>query len=355
MMATGLQIRLVQLSRRTKRLIAVVADIIVLMTSLAGTLFLLNDQSVTAITEHSPLFLVVVLIALPVFFQQRLYRAIIRFIGAQMVFGVLRAVSVVALLLGCAAVLIGQDSIAVVFSTTLIFWAFALLGIVGSRFAMRAYLMRQHLVGERVAIYGAGEAGVNLVTALASGQKFAPVAYLDDHPALQGRSINGLQVYSPEVLPQLVRELGITRVLLALPSASRWKRRQIIANLENVAVHVQTIPDITDIVSGHARVDEIRDVDVADLLGRDSIPPNEQLLDACIRGKSVVVTGAGGSIGSELCRQILLLRPRRLVLLEISEVALYETDRALRLIIAREGLAIELVALLGSVHHRERV
>jgi len=355
MMATGLQIRLVQLSRRTKRFIAVVADVIVLVTSLAGTLFLVNDQSVNAITERAPLFLVVVLIALPVFFQQRLYRAIIRFIGAQMVFGVLRAVSVVALLLACAALLIGQDPLSVVFSTTLIFWAFSLLGIVGSRFVMRAYLMRQHLVGERVAIYGAGEAGVNLVTALSSGQKFAPVAYLDDHPALQGRSINGLQVYSPEVLPQLVCELSITRVLLALPSASRWKRRQIIANLENVAVHVQTIPDITDIVSGHARVDEIRDVDVADLLGRDSIPPNEQLLDACIRGKSVVVTGAGGSIGSELCRQILLLQPRRLVLLEISEVALYETDRELRQIIERDGLDVELVALLGSVHHRDRV
>ncbi|MDP6674729.1 MAG: nucleoside-diphosphate sugar epimerase/dehydratase, partial [Gammaproteobacteria bacterium] len=195
----------------------------------------------------------------------------------------------------------------------------------------------------------------NLVTALAGGEKFAPVAYLDDSLALQGRSINGLQVYSPAALSQLVSELRITRVLLAMPTASRWKRRQIISNLESAAVRVQTIPDITDIVAGHARVNEVRDVDVADLLGRDLIPPSERLLDACIRDKSVAVTGAGGSIGSELCRQILLLRPRRIVLLEISEVALYEIDRELRQIIARDELDIELAALLASAHHKERV
>jgi len=355
MIATSLQIRLIQLSRRTKRFIAVLSDISVLIIALALTIYFVNNQSISSISEHTSLFIVMILIALPVFAQQRLYRAIIRFIGTQMVFGVVRAVSVIALLLACAGVLIGKDSISVVFSTTLIFWAFALLGIIGSRFAMRAYLMHKHLVGERVAVYGAGEAGANLVSTLAGGQKFAPVAYLDDSLALQGRSINGLQVYSPEALPQIVREFGITRVLLALPSASRWKRRQIIANLENIAVYVQTIPDITDIVSGHARVDEIRDVDVADLLGRDSVPPNEQLLDACIRGKSVAVTGAGGSIGAELCRQILLLRPRRLVLLEISEAALYQIDRELRQIIGPDELDIELVALLGSVNHQERV
>ena len=354
-MAAGLQIRLVRLSRRTKRFIAIVSDVVVLMTALIGTLFLVYNQSISAIFERSWIFFAIVLIALPVFVQQGLYRAIIRFVGAQMIFGVLRSVSVTASLLACVGFLVQQDSVPIVFSTALIFWAFALLGIVGSRFAMRAYLMRQQLVGERVAIYGAGEAGVSLVSALAGGQKFAPVAYLDDSIALHGRSINGLQVYSPDSVRRLVRELGITRVLLALPSASRWKRRQIIANLENVAVHVQTIPDVTDIVSGHARVDEIRDVDVADLLGRDSIPPNEQLLDACIRGKSVAVTGAGGSIGSELCRQILLLQPRRLVLLEISEAALYQIDRELRQIIDRDKLDVELVALIGSVHHRDRV
>ncbi|HJP39759.1 MAG: nucleoside-diphosphate sugar epimerase/dehydratase [Gammaproteobacteria bacterium] len=355
MIATNLQIRLVQLSRRTKQAIAILSDISVLLTALAGTIILFNDQAVSAISERALLFLATVVIALPVFIQQGLYRAIIRFVGVQMIFGVLRSVSIVTLLLAGVSFVIGLDSAAVIFSTTLVFWAFALLGIVGSRFVMRTYLMRAHSVGERVAVYGAGEAGVNLVTALAGGEKFAPVAYLDDSLALQGRSINGLQVYSPDALSQLVSEFGVTRVLLALPSVSRWKRRQIINNLESAAVRVQTIPDITDIVAGHARVDEIRDVDVGDLLGRNSIAPNEKLLDACIRDKSVAVTGAGGSIGSELCRQILQLQPRRLVLLEISEAVLYEADREMRQIIERDELKVELVPLLASAHHRARV
>ncbi|MDP6674423.1 MAG: hypothetical protein QGH93_06185, partial [Gammaproteobacteria bacterium] len=160
MIATGLQIQLIQLSRRTKRFIAIVSDTIVLLVALAVTIFLLNGQLLSSITERASLFLAVILVALPVFVQLRFYEAIIRFIGAQLVFGVLRAVSIVALALACAGLFFGPDPVASVFSMTLIFWAFALLGIVGSRFVMRAYLMRAHLVGERVAVYGAGEAGV---------------------------------------------------------------------------------------------------------------------------------------------------------------------------------------------------
>ena len=179
-----------------------------------------------AVFERAVLcLLAAILVALPVFIQQGLYQAIIRFIGSKMVFGVLRGVSIVALMVAFHG---ADDRDRILYQPTvltmaLIFWAFALLGIVGSRFIMRSYLMRKRLIGERVAVYGAGEAGVNLVSSLAGGQKFAPVAYLDDSLALQGRSINGLQVYSPEVLTRLVRELSISRVLLALPSASRWK------------------------------------------------------------------------------------------------------------------------------------
>jgi FlaA1/EpsC-like NDP-sugar epimerase len=124
-------------------------------------------------------------------------------------------------------------------------------------------------------------------------------------------------------LPSLVQDLEITRVLLAVPSVSRRRRQKILKRLESLAVRVQTMPDISDLISGRARVDEIREVDVADLLGRDPVPPNVKLLDACIRDKNVLVTGAGGSIGSELCRQIIELSPERLVLFEISELALY--------------------------------
>jgi FlaA1/EpsC-like NDP-sugar epimerase len=330
-------------------------DAAVIGLALAGTLFLVHQQNLGAIGDRWPLFAITIGVAIPVFLQQGLYRAIIRFIGSRMVFAILRSVTFVVLAQAVASFWIGRDPASIIFSTSLIFWAFALLGMVGSRFSMRIYLMRQPLPGERVAIYGAGEAGANLVSALASGNQFVPVALIDDNPVVQGRSVNGVQVYSSAALLDLTKDLDVKRVLLALPSASRRKRRKIIATLEAIPVHVQTMPNIADLASGQAQVDEIRDVEVADLLGRDSVPPNEQLLDACIRGKSVAVTGAGGSIGSELCRQIVRLEPRRLLLLEISELALYELERELREIVDREVLPVEIIGLLGSVHHQDRI
>jgi len=352
---SGVQIGLIQLPRRAKRALTIVADALVLMAALAGTLILAHPENPGVIFERGVLFAIMIATAISVFVQQGLYHAIIRFIGSRMVFAVLRSITAVAFVLAGAGFWLGQDPPAVIISTALVFWAFALLGMIGSRFAVRMYLLRQGRPGERVAIYGAGEAGVHLLAALAGGNRFVPVVFVDDDLAVQGRSINGVQVHRPELLPALIKEHGITRVLLALPSVPHRKRRRIITNLEELPVHVQTIPDVSDLVSGHAEVDEIRDVDVADLLGRSSVPPHDRLLDACIYRQSVAVTGAGGSIGAELCRQIVMLGPRRLLLFEISEVALYQIERELRQIIASEDLEIEIIALLGSVHHRERV
>ena len=144
-------------------------------------------------------------------------------------------------------------------------------------------------------------------------------------------------------------------LLLALPSQSRRRRQEILTILEPLAVRVMTVPDISDLVSGTARVQDVRDVDASDLLGRDPVPPIPDLFDASIRGKTVMVTGAGGSIGSELCRQIVMLGPRQLVLLEMSELALYSIDRELSLLCERDDLDVQLVSLLGSAHHKRRV
>jgi FlaA1/EpsC-like NDP-sugar epimerase len=352
---SGLQVGLIKLPRRAKRFITILTDAAVISVALAGTLLLVHQQNLTAIGERWPLFAITIVVAVPVFLQQGLYQAIIRFIGSRMVFAILRSITLVVLVQAAASFWLNRDSASVIFSTSLIFWAFSLLGMIGSRFSMRIYLIRQAMPGERVAIYGAGEAGTNLVAALVSGKRFVPVALIDDNPLVQGRSVNGVQVYRSSALPRLIDELDVKRVLLALPSASRRKRRKIIAALEDLPVHVQTMPNIADLASGQAQVDEIQDVEVADLLGRDSVPPNEQLLDACISGKSVAVTGAGGSIGSELCRQIIRLDPKRLLLLEFSELALYELEREFREIVKRDALDIEIIALLGSVHHRDRV
>lgn len=347
--------RLVQLPRSIKRLLVLATDVMLVASAAAVALLLVYPAPVESIGRRWVLTAIAVAVALPAFASQGLYQAVIRFIGAKLVLGAVRGAAVVTVLLAVAWLSMDWDAPKTVLSVMTVFAAFMILAVVGSRFFARLYLLRERAPGERVAVYGAGEAGARLVAALIGGRDFTPVVFLDDNLALQGNSINGVPVYPPGQIGELVIELGIQRVLLALPSVSRRERYRIIDRLEKLPVRVQTVPDIGQLVSGQARVDEIRDVDVADLLGRDAVPPNERLLGACIRGKSVMVTGAGGSIGSELCRQILHLGPRRLVLFELSELALYTIEQELRLTMEREGLHIELLALLGSVTHRDRV
>src|SRR5690606_17759271 len=169
-------------------------------------------------------------------------------------------------------------------------------------------------------------------------------------PTLWGRVVAGMRVRSPAALPSLIRRKGVSSVLLAVPSCSRRRRQAILKRLEPLPVHVRTVPDIGDILAGYATVADVREVDANDLLGRNPVAPDRALLDQCIRGKVVLVSGAGGSIGSELCRQILTLSPRRLVLLEVSEPALYQVERELRLIAGD----VEIVGLLGNARHRSR-
>jgi FlaA1/EpsC-like NDP-sugar epimerase len=206
-----------------------------------------------------------------------------------------------------------------------------------------------------VLIYGAGESGRQLLTALNHGDQYRAVAFVDDNPGLQRSVINGLQVARPEDMEQLIAAHDITQVLLAIPSASPDRRKEIINSLVGLPVYVRTVPKINELVAGRASVNQIRDVDLDDLLGREPVPPHPELIDRCITGKVVMVTGAGGSIGSELCRQILMSGPRELVLLDNSEYALYNIERELRELIDTAGVDADMVALLGSVQDERRL
>src|SRR5690606_38941990 len=237
-----------------------------------------------------------------------------------------------------------------------IYWSLALIYVGGSRFIVRGLLNFRWSNGtQRVVIYGAGGAGVQLATGLMRSGRYHPIAFIDDNTSLQGSTINGLEVFPLRALPDLVRHEGVAAVLLALPSQTRRRRQQILKSIEPLNLLVQTVPDYSDILSGNARVEDVRDVDAGDLLGRDPVPPNARLVDACIKGKVVMVTGAGGSIGSELCRQIVRLRPAQLLLFEMSELALYSIDRELRTLMASEKISLEVIALLGNAHHKHRV
>ncbi len=207
----------------------------------------------------------------------------------------------------------------------------------------------------RVAVYGAGTAGNQLVAALRMGRSMRPVAFIDDDDSIATRVIAGLKVYKPKHISQLINETGAQEILLAIPSASRARRKEILHHLEPFPLHIRSVPAIMDLASGRVRVDDIQEVDIADLLGRDAVPPQAELFERCIRDKVVMVTGAGGSIGSELCRQLVGSQPRTLVLFEHAEFNLYSIHLELEAIVRRESLPIRLVPILGSVRSQEHL
>jgi FlaA1/EpsC-like NDP-sugar epimerase len=345
--------RLVRLPRSRKRAIMLASDMLFIPAALWSALALKLEGLPEGLGASPWLYFAALLTSIPIFVRLGLYRAVVRFIGAQAIVAVTAGVTASVVVLAVInAVLPGAG---IPLKALLIYWALALVYVGGTRILARNLMNLRPVGAERVVVYGAGAAGAQAVAALRSGTAYDPVAFLDDDPALHRSVVAGIDVYAPGALQMLIDEESVKVVLLALPSQSRRRRQEILKSLEPYPVRVMTVPDIADIVAGSARVEDVRDVDAADLLGRDSVPPDERLFDACIRDKVVMVTGAGGSIGSELCRQIARLGPRRVVLFEMSELALYQIDRELRAIMERERLGFELISLLGNAHHKYRV
>ncbi|MGM0984078.1 MAG: polysaccharide biosynthesis protein [Pseudomonadota bacterium] len=350
--------RITTLSRSRKRMIMVAADLVALPLALwsAYALRLSEWWPARYIEPFWWLFLVVPVVGVFIFAKLGLYRAVVRFMGPQAMWAVIKGSSLLALMMWAAAYFYQwQDfprSVPVNFALV------TLVYVGGTRLLVRSYyqwLIRYYTEKQAVAIYGAGGAGVQLAMALGNGREFYVAAFLDDHSALWGSTIKGVKVYSPERAAQMVDELKIRRVLLAMPNATKAQRKQALDKLTELPVHVQTVPSMPEIVSGDARLDQLREVELEDLLGRDPVPPQEDLLNASIRDRVVMVTGAGGSIGSEMCRQVMRGEPRALVLYEISEYGLYTIDRELEALKHEMGLEFPIYPLLGSVCDRTRV
>ncbi len=262
-----------------KRVISIGADSVMMPLALWAALSLKTGSPLFSMTDW-PAYLAVVAISTPIFVRLGLYRAVIRFLGHKAVFAVAFAVLLSGVLLG----LLGQWLAipALSWSVVTIYSCLALLYVAGSRFVVRYYLLTHYIqpTVARVAIYGAGDAGAGLSTALLTTRAFDPLVFVDDKKSLQGRMVNGIKVYAPEQLPQLIKDRNIDRILLALPSLTRRRRREILSGLEPLGVHVQTVPEFEQLVTGTAAVADIREVDVCDLLGRDSVPPQAGLFDA---------------------------------------------------------------------------
>ena len=339
--------RVAALSPRAKFAIMIGGDAIFLPLCMFAAVSL-RLGSIEAATEMAPaLQVALALLTIPALGVAGLYRTVVRYIDLRVLVASSAALAAVVLIvLGFAW---ATQLTALPRSALPIFWFVAFAYVVTSRFIARALLRRgmkqagRHRL--RVAIYGAGGAGAQLAQAMQISPDHSAVCFLDDRGALQRKIVAGLPVYPPTALPEAIFRHEIEQIVVAIPSASSAQKRRLIQRVEGAGLPVKILPGLFELVDGKASVDDIREVDVADLLGRDPVPPDAALFARNIAGKTVLVTGAGGSIGAELCRQIITQQPRRLVLLDHSEFALYSIDHELRPI----AHGTEIVASLGSV------
>ncbi len=365
-----LRVALLGLPRRQKRLLQVMADVLLVWAALwlAFVVRLGFDEMINPFTTHPWLLVSAFLIAIPLFVRFGMYRAVMRYLGNDALIAIIKAVSLSALVLALVVYWGASYMAPVPRSVIFNYWWLSLVLIGGLRLLMRQYFMGDWFIPSRhvpfvnrnagltkVAIYGAGAAGNQLVAALRIGRDMQPVAFIDDDASIANRMIFGLQVFKPKHIQKMIELTGAQEVLLAVPSASRARRREILEYLEGYPLHVRSVPGFMDLASGRVKVDDIQEVDIADLLGRDAVPAQPELLSRCIRGKVVLVTGAGGSIGSELCRQILALQPSTLLLFDHSEFNLYSILSELDEAIVRQSIPVSVLPILGSVRNATKL
>jgi FlaA1/EpsC-like NDP-sugar epimerase len=346
--------KLIELPRNIKQAFLLLLDMLFVSAAMwAAVALRLGHPDITLGVVEVLCGVATVLFSAVIFLRLGLYRAVIRFMGQQAIWAVITAVTYSSLLLGSVVFFTQAE---VPRSTPFIYWGLALLFIGGTRLAVRGYYQAKlRSLSKKVIIYGAGESGRQLLTALHHGDQYRAVVFVDDDSRLQRSVINGLQVARPEELEWLIHEHDITQILLAIPSASPERRKEIINSLVGLPVYVRTVPKISELIAGLARVNQIQDIALDDLLGREAVPPHPELIDRCITGKVVMVTGAGGSIGSELCRQILRSGPLELLMLDNSEYALYNIEKELKELSRSMELDVELIPLLGSVQDERRL
>lgn len=355
---------LLSLPRRQKRVLQVITDVILVWSALwlAFVVRLGIDEMTNPVRLHLWLFVCAPVVAIPLFIRFGMYRAVMRYFGNDALIAIIKAVCLSSLILGVIVYWFSNHQSVIPRSIIFNYWWLSLIMVGGLRLAMRQYFLgdwfaaAQHVPFTsrenglpRVAIYGAGAAGNQLVAALRMGRVMRPVAFIDDDDSISDRVISGLQVYKPRHIQRMIDATGAQEILLAIPSSNRGRRREILGLLEKYPLHVRSVPGFMDLASGRVKVDDIQEVDIADLLGRDAAPAQAELLEDCIKGQTVLVTGAGGSIGSELCRQILELRPTTLLMFEHSEFNLYCILSELEQRIARESLIVRVLPILGSV------
>lgn len=340
--------QLLGMSRAKKRILQVGVDIVLIASMFAVAMWIRLESFDFA---RNPAVWSVLLAVVPVtiasFIRLGFYRAVLRYIAGRALRAILVGSVISALTMAVCA---SMANLPIPPSVPLIYLLLIFFCTGGIRFGFREMVNFAHnRHKERVAIYGAGAAGRQLLQVLLQQRDYMPVAFIDDSVAAQGTHVGGLKVYAPQQIEHLIRNNGVNVVLLAMPSISKSRRNEILKTFDSHPLMIQSVPGLDDIMSGKARIDQINDIGIEDLLGRDPVPPRLELLGANIKGKVVMVTGAGGSIGSELCRQILRGKARQIVLLDISEPALYTIEQELLQMQAKLRTQVRISPVLGCV------
>ncbi|MBB1343951.1 polysaccharide biosynthesis protein [Pseudoalteromonas sp. SR45-6] len=341
-------------SRAKKRAITLFIDSLFIAAAFWLALIVRLD-SLAPFSELGNWLLLAMLIptGLIAFINLGLYRAVLRYMNSQALWAIVLGTVITTVSLVLLSFFVG---ITIPRTMPFIFAWLCLLTVGGSRILVRAMIGKMATVNkESVIIYGAGSAGRQLATALGAGPEYYVRAFIDDDQSKQGSIVQGIPVICFKDIYELINKGKATKVLLALPSASRARRKEVLAQLEPLTIKVLSIPGMADVVEGKAQLSEFREVEIEDLLGRDPVTPKPELMAANIAGKIVMVTGAGGSIGSELCRQIVRQQPKKLVLFEISEFGLYSIEKELNEYIANNHIDLELIPIMGSVQRINRI
>jgi len=350
--------KIVKLTRIQKQIIMITLDSALIVSCLLaafsirlGYWFWPNDDLMLVIMGAP-------IIAVPIFIRFGLYRAVVRYIGFKALWAIINAVFLYALIWGVVGFMAALDGIPR--SVIIINWLLSLMVIGGLRIIARLIISGDVNIfsnninskQKQVLVYGAGDAGVQLVSGLEYSSEYNPVGFIDDATDLQSNQIRGLNIYRADDIDTLINRFNLDEILIAIPSLSRSNRSVILEKLEVHPVEVRLLPGVSELAGGKINIDDLREVSIKDLLGRNIVEPNKALLGKNITNKVVMVTGAGGSIGSELCRQIVFLKPRILILYEMSELALYNTEKELSSV----GInAIDIYPMLGSVNNKSRL
>ena len=339
---------LISRSNFGKRTLIILTDVVLILLSLWIALSLENKTIYFLDNNSFNVFLISLVIAIPIFALFDLYRSIIRYMGFIEIWSITKAVT----LFSTISYFLNSFVQGEFLSLTLFFsfWLICLVLVSFSRLTASSLLLEK-FISSNVVIYGAGAAGRQLSSALRNSRELKPVAFVDEDKSLQGNFLNGIKVLSPSKLPKLIRRKKIFEVLIAMPSAKKHEISRIVSSIGELPVKVRVLPGVAELAQGKISVSDLKPLEVADLLGREPVKAQEDLLKGNIKSKVVMVTGAGGSIGSELCRQILKIKPKMLVLYEISEVSLYLIEQELINDFERERIK----TFLGNVSDKGRV